>query len=314
MVEPKLSIILATDGYDTIRPVVECLRRQTIRDQIELVLVAPPGAVDEALAYRDEFAGIRIVDDPVADLAPARAAGVRAASSEWVFIGETHSYPHPDLAECLIRRFSEAWSIIMPGIDNANPVGVWSWVTYLSDYGAWSEGRPAGEVFFVPCNNAAIHRDALLALGDRLAPALSIGDELPIAMRAAGRRVYFEPAARTDHLNVASPGPWVIQRFAFGVMIARNRVRRWSLGRRALYAIASPLIPVVLCWRVLPTAFSSVHARRLPPSTIFWIAVGTIIRSSGELAGYLGFGESACGPRMHDYELHRLAYAGGRPA
>jgi hypothetical protein len=312
--EPKLSVVLATDAYVTIAPVVESLRQQTVHDQIELVLVAPSGAVGAALSLRDEFAGVRVVEDPVDDLAPARAAGVRAATSPWVFIGETHSFPHPHLAECLIRRSSEGWAIIMPAIDNANPVGFWSWVTYLSDYGVWSEGRAAGEVTFIPCNNAAIRRDVLLGLEERLAPALAIGDELPVAMRAAGHRVYFDPAARVDHANVASPGHWAIQRFAFGVMIARNRVSRWTPARRALYAVASPLIPVVLCWRILPTAWKAVSTRRLPLSTLFWIAVGTVIRSGGELAGYLGVGESACGPRMHEYEVHRMAYAGLNPS
>src|SRR6476661_8543590 len=115
-----MSIVLPTDTYATIRPVIECLCRQTVRDRIELVLVAPLGAVDAALAYRDEFAGIRIVEDPVADLGPARAAGVQAASSEWVFVGETHSYPHPGLAECLIRSGSDSWSVMMPAVGNAN--------------------------------------------------------------------------------------------------------------------------------------------------------------------------------------------------
>ena len=38
---PALTVILATDRFDTIRRVVECLQEQTVRDAIELVLIAP---------------------------------------------------------------------------------------------------------------------------------------------------------------------------------------------------------------------------------------------------------------------------------
>src|SRR5262249_23234055 len=143
--EPKLSIILVTDTDATIAHVIERLRRQTVRDQIEIVLVAPSGsAVEEAMAYREEFAAIRVVEHSLENLALARAAGVQAASAEWVFIGETHSYPRPDMADCLIRHASSPWSVLTPAVCNANPVNLWNWVAFLIDYGIWADGRAAG--------------------------------------------------------------------------------------------------------------------------------------------------------------------------
>jgi hypothetical protein len=38
---PAISVILGTDLYETVRPVVECLRRQTVKDRLELVIIAP---------------------------------------------------------------------------------------------------------------------------------------------------------------------------------------------------------------------------------------------------------------------------------
>jgi hypothetical protein len=311
MAEPELSVILATDTYTTIRSVIERARRQTIRDRIELVLVAPSAdAVAPVADHRDEFAAIRVVDDPLHDLGKARAAGVHAATAEFVFIGETHSYPHPGCAEALMRHRDGPWTIITPGFGNANPVSVWSWAGLLGDYGAWVEGRPAGEIFGIPIHNAAFRREALEAMGDRLARALSHSDEFQVTLRAAGHRAYFEPAARLDHANVASPWHWVKERFASGVMMANGRARRWSLARRALYAAASPLIALVLFRRVLPGTWSTVRSRRLPMATVFWIGVGMIVKAAGELVGYAGAAEGAWKRRFHEYELHKLAYAG----
>jgi hypothetical protein len=52
---PLLSVILPTcDDYSTIRRTVRALNRQTIRERIELVIVAP---VDDPAVPKDEVAG-----------------------------------------------------------------------------------------------------------------------------------------------------------------------------------------------------------------------------------------------------------------
>jgi hypothetical protein len=309
--EPKLSFILATDTYATIRPVIERLRRQTVREQLEIVLVAPSSeSVSEVMAHRDEFAAVRIVEDPVRDLAPARAAGIRAASGKFVFVGETHSYPQPGLAEGLLRHYSGPWSVITPAFTNANPKPGLSWAGFLSDYGGWVEGMPAGEVARIPIYNAAFLREALLALVDRLAPALSHGDELCLALQRAGHKAYFEPEARLDHVNVAPLAHWAKERFAAGIMIASSRARRWSYARRLFYALAAPLIPAVLCWRVVPGVWGTMRGKGLPVSVAFWIAAGMIVKAAGEFTGYLGVPAGNWESLMHEYEVHKLAYAG----
>src|SRR6185369_8172780 len=122
MPEPKLSVVLATATFPMIRPVIERFRKQTVREQLEIVLVTPSAAgLAPALAYREEFAAMKIVENSVDDLAQARAAGVRGASAGYVFIGETHSYPHPQMCETLMQHFVRRWAAVMPALDNGNP-------------------------------------------------------------------------------------------------------------------------------------------------------------------------------------------------
>lgn len=169
-------MILATDTYSTIRPVVERWRQQSVRKKIELVLVAPSAAaVSPALEHRDEFGNLQIVEDTVTDLAVARAAGIRAATAPIVFVGETHSYPQPGFAEALVTEFSGPWSSVAPAFGNANPTGILSWAGFLSDYGRWVDGLPAGEISETPVYNAAYRLAVLLELGDRLIPSLAGG-------------------------------------------------------------------------------------------------------------------------------------------
>lgn len=307
----RLSYILATDTYATIRPVVDRLRRQTIRQQLEVVLIAPSrSAVESALAHASEFSGIVVVEHPVEDLAQARAAGIRAASGAVVFIGETHSYPHPEMAERLLATCDQGFVCAVPGLGNANPGTVHSWAGFLSDYGPWLAVLPEGEIRFLPIYNAAFRRAALLDLGERLGFALAHGDELPLHLNAGGHRSYFVPSARLDHVNVAPIRDWMHERFIAGLLIAHHRSGRWTLARRALYVLASPAIPLVLLWRVLPGIRAAARTQPVPAGTLPLVVFGFLIKGVGELAGYLRLPSQEAELAMQEYEVHKLAYAG----
>ena len=56
---PALAVVLATDCFATIRPVIAALRRQEVRSRIELVLVAPPGGLSDMEATQvADFAAV----------------------------------------------------------------------------------------------------------------------------------------------------------------------------------------------------------------------------------------------------------------
>src|SRR5205823_7233256 len=117
-VEPALSVILPTDSYATIQPVLERLRRQTIAPRIEVVLVGNRANLATAPMYQ-EFAHVRVVEVAVPfSLGAARVAGTRAATAPFVFIGETHSYLYPDAAEKLIAAAkAEPWTAVSTGFE-----------------------------------------------------------------------------------------------------------------------------------------------------------------------------------------------------
>jgi hypothetical protein len=312
--DPRLSVILATDRYETIRNVVARLTAQTVLGQIELVMVAPPGATADLDASSVQgFAAVRRVEtETVLPLAPARAAGVRAATAPIVCIGETHSFPHADWAEVLIRAHAGPWAVVVPAFGNANPDNALSWAAFLRDYGRWIDGLAAGETTAVPPYNTAAKREALLAFGDRLTDAVAQGEELVLGLRARGQRAYFEPAARIDHANVSRAGPWIAQRYVVGRVLAGARISQWSWGRRLLYIGGSPLIPAVVLLRLLDSLRLARRSQRLPAGTLPALVVGIVLGAAGEMVGY-AFGTAARVVLGSDrYELHKLRYTSGR--
>src|SRR6266542_1885378 len=104
---PEMSVVIVTpDRYETIRKTVEHLRAQTVKDRLELVIVAPSAAQlaldDSAL---NDFFQFRVVEvGEISSIARAHAAGIRQASAPVVVLSEDHSFPEPGWAEALIER------------------------------------------------------------------------------------------------------------------------------------------------------------------------------------------------------------------
>ena len=310
-IAPRMSIVLATDSYATIRPVIRCLSKQTLKQKLEVVLVTPDAkSMHSNLAGESPFAKTTVVDDSVDDLAVARAAGARASSAPIVFIGETHSFPAPNMAELILDAFQESnWACVVPSVHNANPHGALSWSGCILDYGRWAPGLPAGRLQDAPVYNAAFQSEVLLALGDRLRFALGQTDELALALAANRQGVLFEPQARIGHANITSFGPWFLNRFFVGNLIATNRSRQWPLTKRVVYAGGPFLIPLVLLRRLSSGIRQSARNQTLPLGTLPAIVVGLVLRAAGEAFGYAGLLTKRAARAMHSCEMHKLKYA-----
>jgi hypothetical protein len=313
---PELSYILATDSLDTVRGVLEHLARQTRVDAIEVVLVSPAEIESELArlppALRQSLRRIRVerTATPL-DLDVARAIGVHAAAAPVVFVGETHSYPEPDMVERLLEAFSGPWSAVVPTLVNANPRSPASWAGFLLDYGVWNAGRPAGEIAEPLVYNAAFLRAPLVALGDRLRKMLSPRDhDLWWALAPLGHRAAYEPRARIRHLNVVQRGAFFRERVLCGVRLGLHRARQWPLGRRLLYAAASPLVPFVLAARARAGLRHYAAAGALPRWTALWVSWALVARAAGEACGYLGWDNPASEAETTELEVHKTRYAG----
>ena len=307
----RLAAVLPTDTWGRIRAVVERLRRQTIPEAIELVLVVP-SAAEAGLDPRDlDGLDATIVEiGRIVPLARARAAGVRASRAPFVFLGETHSFPNAEFAEAVLAAAGRGWDVIVPRFENANPKRLSSCVGFLADYGDWAWSRGEGELRAFPIFNSVYRRERLLELGDRLEAALGHGDELVLRLRKSGARAGFAPEARLAHVNVTRPGAWIGERFGTGRLIGAARARRWTLGRRLAYAAGSPAIAGVLASRWLAGARRARAEAAAPRGTGAGIVVAAAVKAAGEAVGYLFGASPEVEERTDGYEIRKLSYAG----
>jgi len=290
---PSLSVVIATpDHYRTIRKTIGFLRRQTARDQIELVIVAPDaGTLGLVAEEMSEFGRFRVVEiGPVVTIGRANAAGIRAASAPVVALAEDHAFPDPDWAAALIAAHRGPWAAVGPVVRNANPDSLVSRADFRIGYGPWAEPQPAGERDFLPGHNSSYKRELLLAYGDRLEAMMEAETVLHWDLRAQGYQLWLEPAARIAHVNFRRWRTWLGMQFHLGRVFAATRAERWPWWRRALFAGGSPLIPLVRLWRL----------RCASPAMVIGLAVDGL----GQLAGYAA-GAGGSPERLTRYEFHR---------
>lgn len=312
MVEMSV-LVLTPDNYTTIRRLMDCLRAQTARTRLEIMILAPSAEVVKLDAsVCADFAAVRVVAiGTLSSTARARAIGVRSATAPIVALAEDHSFPEPEWAEALLRAHQHAWAVVGPVMVNGNPHSLMSWANTLIEYGTWLSPAPAGVVAHLPGHNSSYKRDVLLRLGEELDALLEAETVLHWRLRAQGHQLYLEPAAKTRHWNYSRLESSILVRFFAGRLFAAFRARHWSLPHRLLYISGAPLIPFVRFYRIWREARRP--GRRIPrrllvlPLAFFLL----IFDAAGEMVGYI-FGTGDAAQRIADWDFHRERFMNAR--
>ena len=312
---PALSVVLVTPGsFQDVRKVVRCLRMQTIRDRIELLIVtrscAAFGSVPDELAG---FGRVELIEcGDLSRVADAKVIAVRRATAPVIAFAEDHCFPESYRGEALLAAHGEGWAAVGPSVRNANPSTALSCSAYLMHWAPWMEPTPAGEAPTTAWHNSSYRLAVLLGLGDDLARLLVVEGFLQAALRRRGHHLCVEPAARVSHMNVSRGAAWVGHEFWGGRLYAGQRMRweRWSWLRRVQYVAGSPLIPVARLSRLLRRLHRAGRLTEFVPA-LGLVSVGLILHSLGEVTGYLsGVGDAET--RMSHYEMYRALHLAPR--
>jgi len=308
-----MSVILATpDRYETIRKTIACLRAQTARDRLEVVIVAPCArqlGLDQS--EMEEFAQFRVAEiGSIESIGAANAAGIRQATAPIVALGEDHSFPAPDWAEALIEAHQANWAAVGPAVRNANPNSTISWADFLIAYGPWMECVSGGPVQHLPGHNSSYKRSILLEYGPGLETMLEAESVLHWDLNNKGYRLYLEPRAKISHLNFGVISSWLPAQYHSGRMFAAIRARQWSRAKRLLYTCSAPLIPAIRFCRILRQMHQ--YRSKLHLRVLAMLILGLSVSALGEMAGY-GVGEGDSRKNLARFEFHRIRHIGRRP-
>lgn len=306
---PLLSVILATPaGYGTIRKTVSHLRSQTACGSLELILVGPPQALQglgvEELSSFASYQVVRI--EKFQSIGQANAAGIRQAAAPIVALAEDHCFPDPQWAENLIAAHQGPWAAVGPGVRNANPNTAVSWADLFIGYGPWLTPASSREAEFLPGHNTSYKREILLGYGDQLDTMMEAETVLHWDLREKGYRLYMESTASAAHTNFSLWSSWVPAQFFNGRLFAGARARQKPLPWCIVFALGSPLIPIVRLWRIwagLPS--QDLKIRFL--SCLHALMIGLAIDGMGQMVGY-AFGTGNALDKVARFEVDRFKH------
>lgn len=304
---PEMSVVIVTpDDYKTVRKTIKHLRAQTIKEKLEIMIVAPSlSNLDLNESELKEFLCFDVVEfGPIKSSAKARAAGIRRASAPVIAFVEDHSFPDPRWAEVLVKTHQQPWTAVGPALCNANPESTTSWANLIIEYGPWLDPTEARIVDHLPGHNSTYKRLHLLDYGPELEGMLEAESILHWNLRAKGYQLYLEPAAKTSHLNFSLAFSSIKLRFYSGRLFASTRSQHWPSLRRFFYFAGSPLIPLIRLLRILRELRQPRRPQKLLPRILPSLVIGLVSDGIGETVGYaLGMGNVV--EKLSDLEFHR---------
>ncbi len=312
----EMSVVLITlNHYEVIRKAIRCLRAQTARDKLEIIIVAP--SAHELKLDETELKGFgrwRVEEvGPIESTGEALAHGVRRATAPVVAYAEEHAYPHPEWAEALIKAHRQSWAAVGSVLLNANPASTISWADMFTGQGRWLEPLSTGPTLASPPHQTVYKSKILLAYGPELGAMLEAEPVLHDDLRARGYELYLESAAKVNHLNVSRIFSLVGLKFHSARCYEAERARhgRWSLSRRLAHIAVAPLILGIRLKRSLSEIRRVRQHGKLPRHVLPALLVALIADAAGKIASN-AFGVGDAKQKMTSFELSRYRHVAER--
>jgi len=165
------AVMVMPRSFSILRASLACLRRQSIRRQIELVLVYT-AEFESTIDLSDckDLCSVRLVEiDRLPAVAGGFAAGAAAASAPIVAFVEDHVFLHPEWAERVVEAHRQPCAAVVPKMTNANPATVWSRANFLVSFSEAFAMDRAGPVESGPGHNTSYKRAVLESYRGELA-------------------------------------------------------------------------------------------------------------------------------------------------
>lgn len=304
---PQISVIIITpDNYQTIANTMSYLQKQTIKSQIELIILVSQES--NLLAPEEELKGfyqVKIIEIGLINwIAKIKEIGVKVASASIVAFIEDHTYPSTNWAEAFVKAHKDEWAAVGPVAINPNPNTLVSWANFYIEYGFWADPRNSEEVELLPGNNGSYKKDILLSYKDKLAEMLDSETVLHWDLCAKGYKLYLTSEAKIHHINITRVISYLQITFHAGRLFANSRSLSWDYWRKIAYFFGSPLIPLVRLRRILAEIQKTRRSKQLIPAVLPWLMVGLIFSALGEMVGYV-FGYGSAKERIYQMEFHR---------
>lgn len=278
---------------------LRALHTQTIAIPLEIIVPYDDPCADVAVLQHD-FPAVRFIRAEHLDTARARAGtgrehhdtlrtiGIRAATGDVIALTEDHAHTATTWCQEMVaalERHPKAAAI--GGAVDCDSPRLLAWAVWFCDFGRYQSPLPEGRSEFVSDSNVAYRRTALEGIESTWR-----ADYHETAVHWAMVEVGFE-LCTTPRVVVwqARSGLTLCaalqERYVWARSFAGTRARISGGVRRWIWAAASPILPLLMTWRLFRTTvqrgtYKLQFARALPLIVLLQIAW-----SFGEFVGYV---------------------------
>jgi GT2 family glycosyltransferase len=299
--EIVLSVVvgLISGRKDALSRCLRALEEQTVRSRMEII-VPYDAPVAEVVSLQVEFPDVAFICVDGLDTWAARGGasrehhdrlrtvGLRAAKGGVIALTEDHAHAGRRWGEEMLdalRRHPTAGAV--GGAVDCDSNRILNWAVWFCDFGRYQSPLPEGRSEFVSDSNVAYRRSAL----DRVEPVWR-NDYHETAVHWAMVDGGFELRNAPRAVVWQARGGLTLkaalrERFVWARSFAGSRARLVPPPKRWLYAVLSPLLPIVMSWRLwrITTTRGTCQARFVRALPLIVALQG--IWAIGECAGYV---------------------------
>ncbi len=215
-----------------------------------------------------------------------RAAGIAAAKGEVIALTEDHAVPDADWCQQMLIAHKQPYDAIGGAIENAvdRPLN-WAW--YYCDFGRYGRPFAGSEPKFLSDVNLSYKRDALMNVRDIWGDSYQ-ETSVNWALAERGHELFLDhrPVVRQARPKLPMRAA-LRERLSWGRVFAETRASRLSAAGRAMLALGTAFLPVLLTARILKQMLRHRRTYTQVLSTLPLVFLLSIWWSIGEMLGYL---------------------------
>jgi hypothetical protein len=214
------------------------------------------------------------------------AAGLGIARGEIVALLEDYGVPSADWCDQILEAHRLPYGVIGGSVDHSGR-GILNWSVYFIDFGRYQPPLKEGLSRYLTDVNVSYKRPVLASVKEIWAKQYN---EVAVhwALAKQGVVLWLRPqvVVRQDR-GLLSLTDLVKERFAWGRLFGSTRAKEMTVAQRYIYALLSPLIPMVLLGRMVKKINSNPKLWQPFLLALPCTMALTLLWCLGELFGYI---------------------------
>jgi glycosyltransferase involved in cell wall biosynthesis len=289
-----LSIVIASGAEgEFLSRCLDSLRAQVASPDVE-VIVADRCGGEKASRIRGEYPFVHLIRAASThrpSVPELRALGVGEAKGRIVAIIEEHCVALPDWVETIRSSFEAGDAALGGPILDDNYRRLRDWVVYFSEYHNYMPPWPPGERYLLNGANIAYPQEMLARHTEKLTEGYWEVVLHPVISQEG--RFRSVPAMGVRHTGPFDYRYYLRQRYLLSRVWGGTQRQKVSPGRRLLYLVVAPILPLLLLIRIARRAVEKRRYLRKFLQTVPLMIPVSVAYVWGEWLGYLaGMGDA----------------------